>query len=565
MENSSKYSAFTCAQTQTNAIVTNTFVTDTKLPFRPPQHLPAWSTLQQRANELASISGLALFAADPARAARLTLQSGALYADFSKQRIDAASVSALLQLAAEAGLEGGVRSLFNGERVNFTEQRAAAHMALRGSCPAPDAKGSDTSAARSFVHALQRGELKGASGQSIRHLVNIGIGGSDLGPRLAAEALTPVSSAPRLKVDFVANIDPRELDEVLCRAEPATTLFVISSKSFSTAETLANAEAARNWLRAGLGDSADLGLHFAAVSNAVTAAAAFGIAADRVFPLPEWVGGRYSVWSAIGLPLMAAIGESAFDAFLAGAGAMDGHFRDTPFERNLPVWMGLIGLWNTDFLGFETLGVLPYAHGLRNFPAWLQQLEMESNGKRTLRDGSTTAVATSPIVWGGVGTVGQHAFHQLFYQGTRGVPLDFIVPVGDDTPRQCGLVDNAFAQAAALMAGRDLDTARAALRQRGMDQAAIERLAPHLVSPGNQPSTTLLMPQLDAFHLGQLMALYEHKIFVQGWIWGINPFDQYGVELGKDMARALASGEGATPDASTASLMAMATRFRHGD
>lgn len=551
-ESSSKSSVSTSAPT----------VTDTEQTFRPPQHLPAWTTLRGHADRLKPIAGRSLFANDPGRVKALVLDVGALHADFSKQRIDAATVITLLQVARESRLEEGVRSLFDGERVNFTEQRAAAHMALRGGCAAPNAKGADTHAARRFVGELLRGALEGATGATIRHLVNIGIGGSDLGPRLAAEALTPISSAPRLKVDFVANIDPRELDEVLARAEPASTLFVISSKSFSTAETLANAEAARHWLRAGLGESADLSRHFAAVSNAVETAAAFGVAADRVFPLPEWVGGRYSVWSAIGLPLMAAIGEAEFDAFLAGARAMDAHFRDTPLERNLPVWMGLVGLWNTDFLGFETLGILPYAHGLRNFPAWLQQLEMESNGKRTLRDGSTTAVATSPIVWGGVGTVGQHAFHQLFYQGTRGVPLDFIVPVGDDSPRQRGLVDNALAQAAALMAGRDIDTARTALRHRGMNTVEVERLAPYLVSPGKQPSTTLLMPQLDAFHLGQLMALYEHKVFVQGWIWGINSFDQYGVELGKDMARALASGEGAQPDASTANLMEMAEVLR---
>lgn len=537
-------------------------VTDTVDNFVPPHSLPVWARLQDHARRLAPVASLDLFAADADRAARFTLEADTLRADFSKQRIDAAVVADLVALARDTGLEDGIRRLFSGERVNFTEGRAAAHMALRGGSSAPDARGADTLAVRAFTTALRAGQLTGSTGAPICHLVNIGIGGSDLGPRLAAEALRRPYADDSFRVDFVANIDPRELDEVLADADPARTLFVISSKSFGTAETLANAEAARRWLRTRLGDSADLSRHFAAVSNAVDRARAFGVAADRVFPLPEWVGGRYSVWSAIGLPLMAAIGEREFDAFLAGARAMDEHFSRTAPERNLPVWMGLIGLWNTDFLGLETLAVLPYAHGLRSFPAWLQQLEMESNGKRTLRDGSSSAVATSPIVWGGVGTVGQHAFHQLFYQGTRCVPLDFIVPIGADDPRQRALVDNAFAQAAALMAGRDLETARASLQAKGLAPDEVDRLAPHLTSPGNQPSTTVLMPRLDAFRLGQLLALYEHKIFVQGWIWGINPFDQYGVELGKDMARALGEGEGEARDASTLALMSLAEIFR---
>ncbi|MDR1062999.1 MAG: glucose-6-phosphate isomerase [Azoarcus sp.] len=540
-------------------------------PFTAPQRLPAWAALSAHVRRLDGRPLCGFFTDDPARAERFSLnfanpvesRQSALVADFSKQHFDDAALADLIQLAREAQLDEGIRRLFAGEAVNFTEGRAAAHMAMREGCPLPDKReAGGTGAMRAFAFALREGKLAGSGGKPIRRLVNIGIGGSDLGPRLATEALAGLQAdGGNPAVDFVANIDPRDLDTVLARAEAASTLFVISSKSFGTAETLANAEAARQWLREKLGGNADIGAHFAAVSNAVEAAAAFGIRSERVFPLPEWVGGRYSVWSAIGLPVLAAIG-GAFDEFLAGGQAMDEHFRSAPFERNLPVWMGLVGLWNTDFLAIESLAALPYAHGLRSFPAWLQQLEMESNGKRTLRDGSRSKVATAPIVWGGTGTVGQHAFHQLLYQGSRRVALDFIVPVGGNNLRQRALVDNALAQAAALMAGRDLAAARAALARRELPASEIERLAPHLVCTGNQPSTTLLLPRLDAFYLGALLALYEHKVFVQGWIWGINPFDQYGVELGKEMARALAVGQTGGQDASTARLAALAERFR---
>ncbi|MDR3214185.1 MAG: glucose-6-phosphate isomerase [Azoarcus sp.] len=536
--------------------------------FTAPHRLPAWTVLTANALHLADQPLAAFFENDPGRAERLSLNfadpadpgQSVLIADFSKQRLDDDAIAGLIRLAREARLDEGIRRLFSGDAVNFTEGRAAAHMAMRGGCPPPPGHGAKTHAMRAFAFGLRDGTITGSSGKPIRHLVNIGIGGSDLGPRLAFEALAAsCAGTDRPEIDFVANIDPRELDAVLARSEAASTLFVVASKSFGTAETLANAKAARQWLRAHIGD--DIGAHFAAVSNAVEAAAAFGIRPERVFPLPDWVGGRYSVWSAVGLPVLVAIGD-AFDKFLSGAAAMDEHFLTTPFEHNLPVWMGLVGLWNTDFLAIESLAALPYSHGLRSFPAWLQQLEMESNGKHTLRDGGRSETATAPIVWGGVGTVGQHAFHQLLYQGTRKVALDFIVPVGADEPRQRALVDNALAQAAALMAGRDLATARDALTRRGKTAAEIDRIAPHLVCGGNQPSTTLLLPRLDAFRLGALLALYEHKIFVQGWIWGINPFDQYGVELGKEMARALATGQAASQDASTARLAGLAETFR---
>jgi len=543
--------------------------------FTPPHYLPAWTALAAHVQRLVDQPLFTLFANDPDRVRRFTqifenpaeLDQTALIADFSKQQLDDEILADLFRLAHESRLADGIHSLFHGEQVNFTEKRAASHMSMRGGCPPPAGDRVDTRAMRTFAFDLREGLLTGSTGKTIHHLINLGIGGSDLGPRLAVEALADphgniVGGIELAQVDFVANVDPRELDTVLARADAASTLFVISSKSFNTPETLANAKAARQWLYSQLGGDIDISAHFAAVSNATEAAIAFGVRPDRVFSLPDWVGGRYSVWSAIGLPLLVAIG-GMFDDFLVGGRIVDDHFRLTPFEQNLPVWLGLIGLWNTSFLGIQSVAALPYAHGLRNFPNWLQQLEMESNGKHTLRNGSRTKAATAPIIWGGAGTVGQHAFHQLLYQGTRKVALDFIVPVGEDNdPRQRILVDNAIAQAAALMAGRDLDAARASLLSRGLPTDEIEQLAPHLVCEGNQPSTTIMLPRLDPFHLGVLLALYEHKVFVQAWIWGINPFDQYGVEHGKEIARALAAGRTGEQDASTAQLARLAEEFR---
>ncbi len=535
--------------------------------FRPPETLPAWSRLVAHAERLRRTRLKSLFDADPDRFGRLSLQHERLVADFSRHRIDEAVRLDLLALAEESGLRAAIHDLFAGAPVNFTERRPALHMAMRGGCALPEAElrpiQDTTERMRGFARELREQRFPGATGKPIQHVVNLGIGGSDLGPRLAVEALSP-SHEPHPIVRFVANIDPLELDEALADADPERTLFIVSSKSFATAETMENADRARQWLAAGLGRNADLGRHFAAVSNATAHAVAFGIDPERVFALPEWIGGRYSVWSAIGLPLMIAIGEEAFDRFLTGARAIDEHFRDAPPHANIPVMMALAGIWNTDFLGIETLAVLPYAHGLRTFPAWLQQLEMESNGKSCRRDGSTSTVPTAPVIWGGPGTVGQHAFHQLLYQGTRPVAIDFIVPVGGSGAGQRALVDNALAQGAALMEGRDLEAARQALRSRGLPPSEIERLAPHLVCPGDQPSTTLLLPELAPFELGRLLALYEHKVFVQGWIWGIDSFDQYGVELGKEMALGLSGGTTRARDASTTGLIAAAEALRSG-
>ncbi|MBI1904772.1 MAG: glucose-6-phosphate isomerase [Rhodocyclales bacterium] len=541
----------------------STNVTDIAHPL-PPR--ATWHALEAHATRLGASPVPSLFASEAQRYAELSLSHDGILVDFSKQHIDPAALGALLELARQCDLSTAIGALFAAQPLNFTERRAALHMALRGSCAVPQrdqAAMRDTSArVRAFVDGMRNGNIIGANGQPIQRVVNLGIGGSDLGPRFVVEALTRHADPRAPQIRFVANVDPLELDLVLAEADPHTTLFIISSKSFTTAETLANARAALRWLRNGLGDDADIGRHLAAVSNATSAATAFGVPGERVFQLPEWVGGRYSVWSAIGLPAMLALGSAGFEHFLAGGRSMDEHFRDTPLQHNLPVLMGLIGLWNASFMDIDSLALLPYAHALRSLPAWLQQLEMESNGKRCTRDASAVEIQTSPIIWGGSGTVGQHAFHQLFYQGTRRVALDFVVIAGGTDERERMLVDNALAQSAALMSGRDLQAAQASLRARNLPETEVERLAPHLVCPGNQPSTTILLPTLTPYTLGQLMALYEHKVFVQGWIWGINSFDQYGVELGKDMARQLASGNAENHDPSTAGLMAAVAAMR---
>jgi glucose-6-phosphate isomerase len=530
-----------------------------------PTRLPAWATLQTHARRLRDTRTEALFDADAGRPERFRLEHDDLLADFSKQLIDAAVLDALCDLATEAGLPDGIAALFAGEHLNFTEDRPALHMALRGGALVPE---TDTAALeessrrmRAFARELREGRARGASGQRIRHVVNLGIGGSDLGPRMACEALATTADAP-MSVRFVANIDPLELDEALTGAEPASTLFIVSSKSFSTLETLANARAARAWLRAGLGADADTGAHFAAVSNLPGCAAEFGIAPERVFAVPAWVGGRFSVWSAVGLPVLIALGEAHFDAMLAGAASIDVHFRSAPLAQNIPVMLALAGIWNVNFLGIGDFAALPYAHGLRSFPAWLQQLEMESNGKCRLRDDSAAETHTAPIVFGQAGTVGQHAFHQLLYQGTRRVAVDFIVPVMAHDERSRALFENALAQSEALMTGRDAAITEKRLRASGMSGAQAARLALHSACPGNQPSTTLLLPGLTPRSFGQLLALYEHKTFAQGWIWGINSFDQYGVELGKEMARRIASPQAERPHPATEALLAAIERLR---
>ena len=501
-----------------------------------------------------------LFAADATRFARFSCSADGLLLDYAKQRVTSEVMAGLLALADEAGLKDGIAALLAGEAVNFTEGRAALHCAARQFAATPAAARAEIAATRlrlnAFVEGVHSGSICGATGLPIRHVVHLGIGGSDLGPRLLAEAFAPAMPT-RLDLSFAANVDDTEIRAILDRANPAETLFIVASKSFSTAETLFNARAARTWLATALGPNADLSRHFVAISNNVAAAVAFGIPQEATFPMPEWVGGRFSVWSAIGLPLMLAFGSDVFDDFLAGGRSMDAHFANTPFAANLPVIAALLGIWNATFLGLDGHAVLPYSHRLRSLPAYLQQLEMESNGKSVDRHGQPVSWQTAPIIFGGPGTVGQHAYHQLFYQGTRKVAFDFVLPVAaSPSAADRSLAGNALAQSAALMLGRTLDEARTELRARGVDETEVERLAPHLVCPGNQPSTTLLTPTITPFVLGQMLALYEHKVFVQGWIWGINSFDQYGVELGKNMARGIEAGSGQQRDSSTVGLLA---------
>lgn len=531
-----------------------------------PDQTPQWNTLAAHRDTLAAMHLNELFSADPQRFNRLSLRCGDLLVDFSKQRLTAETLTLLVQLAEARDLAGFLRRMTAGEAVNATENRAALHIALRAERPyhvggenvLPGVLAT-RARMRELSEAIRSGSWRGSGGEPIGAVVNLGIGGSDLGPRMAAQALGAYAD-PKLAVRFVANIDPAEFADTVRDLDPARTLFIVSSKTFTTQETLANARAAKAWL----GD-ADPARHFIAVSNNVAAAQAFGIPAENCLAMAEWVGGRFSMWSAIGLPLACAIGMDAFEDLLAGAREMDEHFLSVPYAENLPVLMALVGLWNIDFLGAESLAVIPYAHRLGLLPAYLQQLEMESNGKRVTLEGEKVGCATAPILWGMAGSVGQHAFHQLFYQGTRLTPIDFVVPVGDANPEQEALVANALAQSAAVMKGKTIEEATRQLLAAGKTPDEAARLAPHLACPGNQPSTTILMPNLTPRALGSLIALFEHKVAVQGCLWGVNSFDQWGVEHGKQMAREILpqmlAGSGDF-DASTAGLLSAIRDWR---
>ncbi|SFF30601.1 glucose-6-phosphate isomerase [Fontimonas thermophila] len=511
-----------------------------------PTSTPAWQDLRRHAARLAEVHLSALFARDPARAQRFAAEACGLYLDYSKQRIDAGALGTLLHLAEQQDLAGWRRRLFAGEPVNHTEQRAALHMALR----APRgvsfvANGCEVSAAvhavrdrmYAFAAAVRSGERRGARGARFEAVVNIGIGGSDFGPRMVCAALAPQIDGPRPW--FVANVDGAELHDTLARLRPETTLFIVTSKTFSTQETLANAQRAREWLVAALGEAA-VSKHFVAVSTHAARVAAFGIDPAHMFEFWDWVGGRYSVWSAVGLSIVLALGPERFDALLAGAHALDRHFVEAPAERNLPVLMGLLGIWNTHFLGCASQVVVPYAQRLELFCGWLQQLELESNGKGVNRAGLPVDHATTPVLWGSVGTNAQHAYFQMLHQGPAVHAVDFILPVEAGHPypeMQRMLVANCLAQSAALMRGKTATEVRAELAAQGLAGEALDAAVPHRVFPGNRPSNTLLLPRLDAYHLGALLALYEHRTFVQSVIWDINPFDQWGVELGKQLAQ----------------------------
>jgi len=508
-----------------------------------PTELPAWQALADHQRAMAGVHLRELFDADPDRGSRYAVEGAGWYLDFAKHRITDETLKLLWQLAHESGLAERIDAMFRGDHINVTEDRAVLHVALR----APrgtviEVDGQDVvpevhdvlERMAVFADSVRSGAWTGHDGKRIRNVINVGIGGSDLGPVMAYEALRHYSQRD-LTVRFVSNVDGIDFVEATRDLDPTETLFVISSKTFTTLETLTNAGSARAWVLAAYGgDSAAVAKHFVAVSTNAQEVAAFGIDTDNMFGFWDWVGGRYSYDSAIGLSLMVAIGPDAFDEMLTGFRAMDEHFRTAPIEANLPVLLGLLGIWYSNFFGCETHAVLPYEQYLHRFPAYLQQLDMESNGKHVDLDGERVDHTTGPIVWGEPGTNGQHAFYQLIHQGTRLIPADFIgfvQPLADVGRHHDLLMANLFAQTEALAMGRTADEVRAA----GSPEAQV----PHRVCEGNRPTSTLLADRLTPHSLGALVALYEHKVFTQGTIWRIDSFDQWGVELGKKLAQAI--------------------------
>ncbi|HKQ95271.1 MAG TPA: glucose-6-phosphate isomerase [Aestuariivirgaceae bacterium] len=487
-----------------------------------------------------------LFSAEPERFARFSAASDGMLLDWSKCAVDAEAMRLLHRLADAAGWAARRDAMFEGGIVNDTEQRAALHVALRnlsgrpisvdGRDVMPDVK-AVLARMSAFGEALRDGTLKGAKGEPFTDVVNIGIGGSDLGPAMATRALSPYHDGPSLH--FVSNVDGAHIADTLRDLNPGTTLVIVASKTFTTVETMTNAATARAWIAERLGESA-VADHFAAISTALDRIKAFGIPEDRTFGFWDWVGGRYSLWSAIGLPILIAVGTANFERLLAGGHAMDEHFRTAPPEANLPLVLGLLGLWHRDVCGYPARAIIPYEQRLERLPAYFQQLDMESNGKRVTRDGKPVALATGPVVWGEPGTNGQHAFFQLLHQGTDVVPVEFMVGArGHETELRHHhdlLVANCLAQSEALMRGRTLEEARAQLMAMGRSAKDVERLAPHRVFPGDRPSITLAYGILDPHTLGRIVALYEHRVFVEATVWDTNPFDQWGVELGKEMA-----------------------------
>jgi glucose-6-phosphate isomerase len=512
--------------------------------------LPAWQSLQAHAASLERHHLRQLFADDPGRFDALSVAELDFLYDFTRQRLTGDTLVLLLALARDCGLEERIRALFAGEAVNVTERRAAMHMALRKrSSDAMAVEGRDVmpevraelAKIREFVTGVHEGRVTGAKGARFTDVVNIGIGGSDLGIVMATEALGRYRNRG-IDLHCVSNVDGVELAEVMERVNPATTLFVVCSKTFTTQETLANASAAREWLVAELGEAA-VGRHFVAVSTNHAAMDEFGIAPHARFTMWDWVGGRYSLWSAVGLSIALAIGIEQFELMLAGGHDMDEHFRSAPLERNLPVLMGLIGIWNANFLGHDSLAVLPYDRRLHRFPAYLQQLEMESNGKSVTRDGHPVVHTTGTVVWGEPGNNAQHSFFQLLHQGTARVAMDFIAPVNASSRFQSQhdlALANCFAQAEAFAFGQTELQVQADLEARGTPPEEIARLLTHKVHVGNRPSSLILFPRLGPRTLGRLIAWYEHKVFVQSVIWDVNPFDQWGVELGKKLAGSMA-------------------------
>ncbi|MEL0436854.1 glucose-6-phosphate isomerase [Phycobacter sp. K97] len=531
-----------------------------------------WEHLAKQRAATAGVPLLTLFET-PDRFDRFSASSDGMLMDFSKTALDDTSLSLLIRLAEGAELSDHIDAMFSGDRINSTEDRSVLHTALRA--PA-DRKiivdGTDIVPAvqktlhrmEDFAEALRSGTFQTAGGQAFTDVINIGIGGSDLGPVMATLALAPYHDGPRCH--FVSNVDGAHIADTLKGLDPETTLVIIASKTFTTTETVANAETALKWLRAALGEKASG--HLAAVSSALDKTAAFGIPPERVFGFADWVGGRYSMWGPVGLPILITVGPENFRALLSGAAAMDDHFRSAPFARNLPVLLGLIGIWHNNVCGYESRAVLPYEQRLARLPAYLQQLDMESNGKGVTLDGTSLTRDSGPIVWGEPGTNGQHAFYQLLHQGTRVVPAEFLIGGEGHEPdlahQHRMLVANCLAQSEALMRGRSPQEARVIAAKRGFEGADLDRMTAHLTFPGNRPSVTIAYDKLTPFVLGQIVALYEHRVFTEGVIWGINSFDQWGVELGKELALSLlpmVEGAGSDgKDSSTRGLLSKLAR-----
>lgn len=507
---------------------------------------PAWQHLAQLAEQIKTQHMRDWFAADPERANKFTQSACGIELDFSKNLVTEEVMQALQNLAAACQVSEKSKAMFAGDIINHTEKRAVLHTALRNFSGKPVlVDGEDVmpevlacqQKIRDFVASVHSGERKGYTGKPLKQIVAIGIGGSFLGPKIMSEALKPYWFEG-VKVHYVANVDGCHIQDVLATVDHEETLVVMSSKSFTTQETLQNTLTAKAWFLNAGGKQQDIAKHFIAVSSNIKAATEFGMAEDNIFPMWDWVGGRYSLWSAIGLPIALTVGYDHYRELLQGAFEMDEHFQIAPAEQNLPMTLALLGVWYGNFFGAQSQVLLPYYHYLRGFPAYVQQLDMESNGKRIAGSHTEVDYSTGPIIWGSEGTNGQHSFHQLIHQGTVLVPADFMLPLNvpnQDNTHHAMLASNCFGQTQALMQGKTFDECKADLASKGLDEDTLASLATHKTMPGNKPSNTLLFNQVDPKTLGALVAMYEHKVFVQGAIWGVNSFDQWGVELGKEL------------------------------
>ena len=542
------------------------------LPRIDPTTTSSWKVLSEHYKSICHQHMRDMFKADPKRFDRFSIRHNDILVDYSKNRITAETLDLLIRLAEETQVPRAIDLMFSGQPINETENRAVLHVALRNRSNEPIAvAGKDVmpqinaelDKMRRFADQVTSGNWKGYSGKPITDIVNIGIGGSDLGPVMVTECLHPYAARPDLSVHYVSNVDGAQISQVLKKLDPASTLFMIASKTFTTQETMTNAQTARQWYLSHAGDQADISRNFVALSTHAKKVTEFGISPENMFVFWDWVGGRYSLWSAIGLSIACYIGFPQFEKLLTGAHEMDRHFQTAPLGRNIPVILALLGIWYTNFFDAQTEVILPYDQSMHRFAAYLQQGNMESNGKSTDRNGQKVHYSTGPIIWGEPGTNGQHAFYQLIHQGTRLVPADFLAPANSQHPtgdHHQKLLSNFIAQTQAMMQGRSSDEVRAELTAKGKSKREIEALLPHKIFEGNRPSNTILFNRLTPRTLGNLIAMYEHKIFVQGVIWNIFSFDQWGVELGKELARKilpeLAHDEPATAhDSSTNGLI----------